>query len=74
MIEAFYLVANENDLSKINGQAFNVGSNDQNYQVFQVAHRFRKYFNDLTIEQIPDDPDPRSYPVNFDKISSVLEV
>lgn len=72
LIKAFYIVAKEKHIDKINKEAFNVGSNEQNFKVFQIANRFRNFFNDLVIEQTPDDPDPRSYHVNFDKISQVL--
>jgi nucleoside-diphosphate-sugar epimerase len=72
VISAFYAVMNESDQSKINHQVFNVGSNEQNYQVFQVASRFRSYFPNILIEDTPDDPDPRNYHVNFDKINRIL--
>lgn len=71
-IQGFMLVMNEKDKTKINKQIFNLGSNEQNYQVFQVAAKFKKYFPDLVIESVPDDPDNRSYHVNFDKISQTL--
>jgi len=72
LIKAFYTVVKEEDINKINKEAFNVGSNEQNYQVYQVANMFKKHFNDLKIEVIPDDPDLRNYHVNFDKISNTL--
>jgi nucleoside-diphosphate-sugar epimerase len=72
VIKAFRMVAEEEKGDKINGQIFNVGSNEQNYQVFQVAHMFPDYFDSLVIEETPDDPDPRNYHVSFDKIQSVL--
>ena len=72
VIKAFLSVAEEKDVSKINGQIFNVGSNEQNYQVFQVAARFNAHFPGLKIETTPDDPDPRNYHVNFDKITNIL--
>jgi hypothetical protein len=37
-----------------------------------VANRFRNIFNGLVVELAPDDPDPRSYHVNFDKIHQTL--
>src|SRR5690606_17377677 len=72
VIRAFDVVLEENDLAKINKEAFNVGSNEQNYQVFEVAERFKNFFPGLAIEVLPDNPDPRSYHVNFDKIERVL--
>jgi nucleoside-diphosphate-sugar epimerase len=71
-IRAFYMVIKEKNNKKINREVFNVGSNKQNYQVIQVANLFIKYFPDLKIEQIPEDPDRRSYNVNFNKIKSIL--
>jgi nucleoside-diphosphate-sugar epimerase len=72
VIKAFRMVAEEEKGDKINGQIFNVGSNEQNYQVFQVAHMFPDYFDSLVIEETPDDPDPRNYHVSFDKIQLIL--
>ncbi len=72
VINAFKITIDENDAKKINKQIFNVGSNEQNFQVYQVAHKFRDYFQDLKIDVAPDDPDPRNYHVNFDKIGKVL--
>ena len=72
LIKAFHIVMKEQDTRKINKQAFNVGSNDQNFTVFQIANRFRNIFNGLIVELTPDDPDPRSYHVNFDKICETL--
>lgn len=72
IIRAFLLVLQESNIQKINGQTFNVGSNEQNYQVYQVAHLFTKYFPGLVLEETPDDPDARNYHVNFDKIKNVL--
>ncbi len=72
VIRAFETVLEEDDLKKINGEAFNVGSNQENYQVKDVAEKFRKFFPGIVIEKIPDNSDPRSYHVNFDKISHVL--
>jgi len=72
VIRAFELVVKEQDISKINGEAFNVGSNEQNFQVFQVAERFKTLFPEITVEAKQENADPRSYHVNFDKIAKVL--
>ena len=69
---AFQLVA-ESEASAINGQAFNVGSNNQNYQVHNVANIIKNTIsNSINIELVPDDPDKRNYNVNFDKINTSL--
>lgn len=71
-VKAFYLLAMEKDINKIQSQIFNIGSNTQNYQVYQVANFFKRYFPGLEIEVAPDGPDKRSYNVNFDKARKVL--
>lgn len=71
-IEAFDLILLEKSKKKINKEIFNVGSNIQNFQVSQVANLFKKHFPDVVIETAPDDPDKRSYQVNFNKIKKVL--
>lgn len=71
-INGFFTVLKETEHAKINKQIFNLGSNDQNFQVYQVAARLKQYFPDLEIESVPDDPDNRSYHVNFDKIATIL--
>ena len=55
----------------VRGQVFNVGSNEQNYQVKEIA--------EVVAEQVPgctlsfgDGTDNRSYKVNFDKIHKAL--
>lgn len=69
-INAFYKAA----LSKksYNKEIFNIGSNKLNFQVITVANKFRKYFPDLSIEEAPDDPDPRNYKIDFSKAKKVL--
>jgi len=54
------------------GEIFNLGSNDQNYQIKDVA---KKIFETLGLEEKfvwVGSPDNRSYRVKFDKISKVL--
>jgi nucleoside-diphosphate-sugar epimerase len=57
---------------KIGGQAFNVGSNDQNYQIYRLAQMVRDVIPHTDLEMVPDDPDKRTYNVSFDKIYNVL--
>jgi nucleoside-diphosphate-sugar epimerase len=68
----FFYTAIQKSPSLINKQIFNIGSNVQNYTVMQVASEFKKYFPSLLIDRIPDDPDPRNYKVNFDKVKKIL--
>ena len=67
-----FITALNADKSKVNGQRFNVGSNEQNYQIMQcgklVAKGLGKDFN----YEWYGAPDHRSYQVNFDKIKNIL--
>jgi nucleoside-diphosphate-sugar epimerase len=56
----------------VNGEIFNVGSNEQNYTVEQLAKFVMDVVPNVTVHKIPDDPDRRSYHLAFDKIKSVL--
>lgn len=67
-----FILAMEAPKELINGQAFNVGSSRQNYQVCQVAGMIQKEIPETEVIIAPDDPDKRDYNVNFDKITNVL--
>lgn len=68
---AFVMVA-EADNEKVNGQVFNVGSNDQNIQVLELAKRVAQGVEKPFAMEWYGDPDNRSYRVSFDKIGRVL--
>jgi nucleoside-diphosphate-sugar epimerase len=55
----------------IYNEVFNVGSNDQNYQVKEVAKKVAKVFPDCRLT-FGSHSDNRSYRVNFDKIRGHL--
>ena len=57
---------------KIQAQIFNVGSNEQNCQIFQIAQTVKKVIPEAVIENVPSDPDKRNYNINFDKIKNIL--
>ncbi len=62
----------EADMDKIRGEVFNVGSNDQNFKVLELAKLIGDSIGiDYKIEWYGD-PDTRSYRVSFDKIYNVL--
>ncbi|WP_046003930.1 NAD-dependent epimerase/dehydratase family protein [Pseudoalteromonas rubra] len=60
----------------INGEIFNVGGNEQNYQLSQLADSVCKVAESLLEKKVSiswyGDPDERSYEVSFDKINSKL--
>ncbi|MCE6952949.1 SDR family oxidoreductase [Cereibacter sphaeroides] len=56
----------------IRGQCYNVGSNDQNYRVIEIARIVADTFPGCELEVGKASADNRSYRVNFDKIQRVL--
>jgi nucleoside-diphosphate-sugar epimerase len=63
----------EADKNKINREIFNVGRNENNYQLKRLAEEIRDALPiDVNIEWYGD-PDERSYRVNFDKIEKILD-
>jgi nucleoside-diphosphate-sugar epimerase len=56
----------------INGEIFNVGSNDQNYQIFDLAEKVAEGQGVPFEYEWYGEPDHRSYQVNFDKISEKI--
>jgi nucleoside-diphosphate-sugar epimerase len=71
VVEAFSL-ALKAPAEKVAGQVFNVGSDDQNYQVHQLARCVVDVIPNVTIHRIPDDADKRTYNLSFAKIKDVL--
>jgi nucleoside-diphosphate-sugar epimerase len=57
----------------VHGQTFNVGRNDQNFRVRELAEIVAEVVPDCRIEYAPGgSPDLRCYRVNFDKINRIL--
>lgn len=67
-----FIIAMEAGSLEVNGQVFNVGSNDQNIQVLELARRVASGIDKPFQMEWYGDPDNRSYRVNFDKIARVL--
>jgi nucleoside-diphosphate-sugar epimerase len=67
-----FLMLMEAPRQKVAGRAFNVGSNDQNFQIYQIAQMVRDVVPHTDLEIVPDDPDKRSYDVSFDRIEQEL--
>lgn len=68
---AFIDVA-ESEKNKINGEIFNVGSNDLNLKIIEIGQNICKSLNKPFVYEWYGDPDMRSYRVSFDKIRNVL--
>lgn len=56
----------------IHNEIFNVGSNNQNYQIKDLAELFKQVFPDCQIEHQNVVDDTRSYRVNFDKLAKTF--
>jgi len=68
---AFIMVLEADD-ELVNGQIFNVGSNEQNYQIFNLAKEITEALNMPFNYEWMETVDTRSYRVSFDKIKRVL--
>lgn len=58
---------------KVCGQVYNVGSSEQNFQVFQIAKMVKTVLPQTEVILVPDDPDKRTYNVSFEKIKNELD-
>ena len=56
----------------ISRQIFNVGSNTQNYKLYEIGQLIKKVMPHVDIEVRRDIKDSRNYKVRFDKIKQVL--
>jgi len=65
------ILAIENSSSKISGEIYNVGSDDQNYKKIDLAEMVRKNIStEIVVLELRKDP--RNYRVSFDKIRTRL--
>jgi nucleoside-diphosphate-sugar epimerase len=60
-------------IEDVGGEVFNVGSNEQNYQVKEVGHQVAELFPEAEIDWHRDKEDDRSYQVDFSKIQETLD-
>ena len=67
-----YSMCLEKPLDASAGQIFNVGSNEQNYQVSQLGDLIKDVLPEIEVETVPQTPDLRDYHVCFDKITDTL--
>ena len=72
MANAFISVI-KSSFQEINGEIFNVGSNEDNYTVREIAEKVEKIIPQSRIEYSKNaSKDARSYKVNFDKIKNQI--
>ena len=60
------------DAAAIAGEVFNVGSDEANVQILNLAFRVRDAIPGTEVVHAPTDPDLRDYNVSFEKIGRVL--
>jgi nucleoside-diphosphate-sugar epimerase len=59
--------------SKVAGQVFNIGSNQSNVQILNLAFRVRDAIPGTEVVHAPTDPDLRDYNVSFEKVHRELD-
>ena len=67
-----FLRVMDSDHDRVQGHVYNVGSNDQNLQVRDIARMVHEVMPDTQVTAKPGDPDTRTYNVAFDKIEAEL--
>ena len=67
-----YLSVIKSSSSKTSGQIFNVGSDEQNYRIYDLAKSVGDSISDNYDFEAKDTPDNRSYFASFEKISKVI--
>ena len=70
-VQAYLLLLNSSK-SKINGQIFNVGSDEQNYQISDLAKEVGNALDPNCTLDIKNSPDNRSYFASSEKIRNIL--
>jgi nucleoside-diphosphate-sugar epimerase len=68
-----FMTALEAEAEKVKGQVFNVGSNEQNYQILPLAELVGKSIGRPFEIEWYGSPDNRSYRVSFDKVKQSLD-
>jgi lipopolysaccharide/colanic/teichoic acid biosynthesis glycosyltransferase/nucleoside-diphosphate-sugar epimerase len=67
-----FLTALEAPADKVNRGIFNVGANENNHTILEVAEKVRKILPNAGMEIKTDQADARDYRVSFDKIHQVM--
>ncbi|MFQ5583236.1 MAG: NAD-dependent epimerase/dehydratase family protein [Calditrichia bacterium] len=60
-------------LPAVNGEIFNVGSDEQNYTISEVGDLIKKIITDSKVINMGSDTDARNYKVSFQKIRKNIE-
>lgn len=67
-----FVMAGERTSQGFSGETFNVGDNNENYRIRQVAQIVAEEIPGTKIVEESKAADPRSYKVNFDKVQDAL--
>ena len=68
-----FLTVMESSEELVNGEIFNVGNNDENFKIYQIAEEVKKIIPGSKIEFVnKSNKDSRSYKVDFTKINNTL--
>lgn len=62
----------EAPIEKVKGEVYNVGSNEQNYQIYQLGDIVKEMIPETKVEVMSKKVDRRDYHVSFDKIYNNL--
>ena len=62
----------EAPIEKVKGEIYNVGSNEQNYQIYELGDMVKKLIPNIIVDVQNEEVDKRDYHVSFDKISKNL--
>lgn len=62
----------EADAGLVAGEIYNVGDDNMNFQIRQLAQFVLDVIPNVKVHHIPDDPDKRTYNLSFDKIRQRL--
>jgi nucleoside-diphosphate-sugar epimerase len=58
---------------KVDGQVFNIGHEDLNHQILDIARMVTDVIPGVTIHRLPEDADKRSYNLSFEKVRRHLD-
>jgi nucleoside-diphosphate-sugar epimerase len=67
-----YVACLQADLKDVGNQVFNVGSNEQNYQIDQIAQMIGAALGNIPIQRDDSSLDARDYRVSFAKIEAAI--